>query len=274
MDFYFILNHHQKPNNTITYLLRTVAQFITLYMLLSNKESSTTSFIHSFIMNKLYSALFLLSLLPSYSRGWSLLSSTSSSGRSISTTTTPTRNDNDGVVVGVSRADAMNSIATKVIMIGTAGATTGLFAGNAQIVHADVTNKVAGTTSIRALERMKIKFPIKVLPLVEKNDFLAVYGSLREPPFDSIRKNAKTLVLGGEDLIGSGKADELEKKYKKLISSLEKLDNTASKGTRSPKQFSSMQMKEEYDTLLISLDEFLKIGIETSQIPMQLLEEQ
>ena len=250
--------------STIHYFVHAIIQQVIVH-----------NIIHSFIMNKLYSALFLLSLLPSYSRGWSLLSSTSSSGRSTSTTPTPTRNNNDDVVVvGVSRADAMNSIATKLIMIGTAGTTTGLLGGNVQVVHADVTNKVAGTTSIRALERMKIKFPIKVLPLVEKNDFLAVYGALREPPFDSIRKNAKTLVLGGEDLIGSGKANELEKKYKKLISSLEKLDNTASKGTRSPKQFSSMQMKEEYDTLLISLDEFLKIGIETSQIPMQLLEEQ
>jgi hypothetical protein len=249
-------------------------------------------------MYKLYSALFLLSLLPSYSRGWSLLSSSSSSssssllsssssstpsssisspGRTTTTTTTititPTRN-NDEVVVGVSRADAMNNIATKLIMIGTAGVTTGFYlvGGDVQVVHADVTNKVASTTSIRSLERMKTLFPIKVLPLVERNDFLAVYGSLREPPFDSIRKNAKTLVLGGEDL--GVQANELEKQYKILISALEKIDNTASKGTRNSNKFSSLQMKEEYDTLLIALDSFLKLGIETSQIPIQQQQQQ
>jgi len=220
-----------------------------------------------------FSAILLL-LLPSYSHGWSLLSSASSP---LSKTTTTTQNKNynnnndDGAAGdvsggggGISREDAINSMTTKLIMIGTGVSSIGF--GNVPTANADVTNKVASTAAIRILQRAKLQLPIKVFPYIEKKDYLNIKGALREPPFDSIRKYASVLVRGGEDL--GDQAIELENSYKKLVQSLEKLDNTSSLGVRGSK-ISSLRMKEEYDTFVLALDSFLTLGQVTAQVPVQ-----
>merc|ERR1712238_314393 len=206
--------------------------------------------------------------MGNYSRGWSLLSSSSSPLSKI-TTTAQRKNNNkgdDGVIGGggLSRGDAIKSMTTKLIMIGSGVSTLGF--GNVPTANADVTNKVASTAAIRILQRAKLQLPIKVFPYIEQKDFQNIKSALRLPPFDSIRKYASVLVRGGEDL--GSQAIELENSYKILIQALEKLDNTSSLGMRGSK-ISSSRMKEEYDTFVLALDSFLTLGQVTAQVPVQ-----
>jgi len=174
----------------------------------------------------------------------------------------PTENKDKNV--GVSRGDAINGMATRLIMIGT-GTSIGLTSnmGNA---NADVTNKVASTAAIRILQRAKLQLPIKIKPYIETKDFLNIKQALREAPFDSLRKYASVLVRGGEDL--GDQAIELENKYKILVAALEKIDNTSSLGMRGSK-IPQLQMLVEYDNFVFALDSFLKLGQETAQVPVQ-----
>jgi len=218
---------------------------------------------------RLYVSATILLLLPNYSRGWSLLSSPSSPLSKITMTTQHKNNNNDddgaiGGGGGLSRGDAIKSMTTKLIMIGSGVSAIGF--GNVPTANADVTNKVASTAAIRILQRAKLQLPIKVFPYIEQKDFQNIKGALRLPPFDSIRKYASVLVRGGEDL--GSQAIELENSYKILIQALEKLDNTSSLGMRGSK-ISSIRMKEEYDTFVLALDSFLTLGQVTAQVPVQ-----
>jgi hypothetical protein len=124
------------------------------------------------------------------------------------------------------------------------------------VAKADVTNKVASTGALRSLKRAQSQLP-KLLPTVQSNDFVGVKAFLRNPPFDQVRKNCFILVRGGED---GPKATELETSYKTFISSLEKIDGTASLGMRGRK-VPPFQMSEEYETILSTLDSFLKVSL-------------
>ena len=92
---------------------------------------------------------------------------------------------------------------------------------------ADVTNKLASTTALRSLERVKEQLPVKLKPVAQANDYIGIKQALRLPPFDQVRKDLLTVVRGGED---GPKAGELQLAYKGLIKSLEDIDATASIG--------------------------------------------
>ena len=137
--------------------------------------------------------------------------------------------------------------------------------GFVESAHADVTNKVASSTALRALTRTQDKLPTKLLPDVQANDFIGVKARLREPPFDSVRKNAQILVRGGED---GPRAKELVRSYKDLIGALEKIDSTASLRMRG-RSIGPLEMSEQYEVLVAALTSFLKVGSEAADIPLQ-----
>ena len=131
--------------------------------------------------------------------------------------------------------------------------------------HADVTNKVASQTALRALSRAQTQLPAKLLPEVKANNFVGVKARLREPPFDNLRKNGQILVRGGED---GPRVKELVKGYKELINALEKIDGTASLGMRG-RSIDPFEMSQEYDVIVAALDSFMKVGAEAAEIPLQ-----
>ena len=158
---------------------------------------------------------------------------------------------------------------TLTTLIGGTVASTALLSstrfGFVESAHADVTNKVASSTALRALARTQEKLPTKLLPDVQANDFIGVKARLREPPFDTVRKNAQILVRGGED---GPRAKELVRSYKDLIGSLEKIDSTASLGMRG-RSIGPLEMSEQYEVLIAALTSFLKVGSEAADIPLQ-----
>ena len=131
--------------------------------------------------------------------------------------------------------------------------------------RADVTNKVASSTALRALTRAQTQLPTKLFPEVQTNNFMGVKARLREPPFDLARKNGQILVRGGED---GPRVKELVRAYKEFIASLEKIDATASLGMRG-RSIDSFQMTQEYEAIVKALDSFLKVGAEAAEIPLQ-----
>ncbi len=174
---------------------------------------------------------------------------------------------------GTSRRDAVRRTLTT--LIGGTVASTALLSSSAtvstsrfglvQSAHADVTNKVASSTALRALTRAQIQLPTRLLPDVQANNFIGVKARLREPPFDLVRKNALVLVRGGED---GPRAKELVSSYKALISTLEKIDGTASLGMRG-RTIGDLEMTQEYDDIVAALSAFLKVGAEAAEIPLQ-----
>ena len=133
---------------------------------------------------------------------------------------------------------------------------------------ADVTNKLASTTALRSLERVKEQLPVKLKPVAQANDYIGIKQALRLPPFDQVRKDLLTVVRGGED---GPKAGELQLAYKRLIKSLEDFDATASIGMgRSGKPKPDVfQLIIEYDEVEKALVAFLRIGTEAADIPVQ-----
>ena len=128
-----------------------------------------------------------------------------------------------------------------------------------------MTNKVASTTALRSLTRAQEKLPERLLPEAKANNFEGVKLRLREPPFDTLRKNGQILVRGGED---GPKVGQLVKGYKELIAALEKIDGTASLGMRGRKM-DPFQLTTEYEAIVKELDSFVKVGAEAAEIPLQ-----
>lgn len=131
--------------------------------------------------------------------------------------------------------------------------------------NADVTNKVASSTALRSLYIVQRQLPIKLLPLAQSNDYIGVKKCLREPPFDTLRKDMLTIVRGGED---GQKVDELLLSYKQLIKSLEAIDATSSLGMRKS-SIDPFLLGIEYEDIVKSLDLFIRIGSEAAAIPLQ-----
>lgn len=152
-------------------------------------------------------------------------------------------------------------------LIGGVTAFTALLSSSAttEAAHADVTNKIASSTALRALTRAQTQLPTKLLPEAKANNFIGVKARLREPPFDLVRKNGLILVRGGED---GPKAKELVRLYKGLIAALEKIDSTASLGMRG-RTVGPFEMSQEYDAIAAALAAFLKVGSEAADIPLQ-----
>lgn len=132
--------------------------------------------------------------------------------------------------------------------------------------NADVTNKVASSTALRSLYIVQRQLPIKLLPLAQSNDYIGVKKCLREPPFDTLRKDMLTIVRGGED---GKKVDELLLSYKQLIKSLEAIDATSSLGMRKSSNIDPFVLGIEYEDIAKSLDLFIRIGSEAAAIPLQ-----
>lgn len=132
--------------------------------------------------------------------------------------------------------------------------------------NADVTNKVASSTALRSLDIVQRQLPIKLLPLAQSNDYIGVKKCLREPPFDTLRKDMLTIVRGGED---GKKVDELLLSYKQLIKSLEAIDATSSLGMRKSSNIDPFVLGIEYEDIAKSLDLFIRIGSEAAAIPLQ-----
>ncbi len=129
---------------------------------------------------------------------------------------------------------------------------------------ADVTNKIASSAALRSVQRSQKQLK-GLLPFAQTNDFLQVKNFLRTPPFVDVRKNCVILVRGGED---GPKADELQSSYKAFIGSVEKIDSTASLGMRGRK-IPDLQMSDEYMTIESTLNAFIKVAIEATDIPVQ-----
>ena len=132
--------------------------------------------------------------------------------------------------------------------------------------NADVTNKVASSTALRSLYIVQRQLPIKLLPLAQSNDYIGVKKCLREPPFETLRKDMLTIVRGGED---GKKVDELLLSYKQLIKSLEAIDATSSLGMRKSSNIDPFVLGIEYEDIAKSLDLFIRIGSEGAAIPLQ-----
>ena len=158
---------------------------------------------------------------------------------------------------------------TLTTLVGGVTASTALLSSSPTILveaaHADVTNKIASSTALRAMTRTQTQMPTKLLPDVQANNFIGVKARLREPPFDLVRKNGLILVRGGED---GPKAKELVKSYKALIATFEKIDATASLGMRG-RSIDQFEMSQEYDAIVVALEAFLKVGTDAAEIPLQ-----
>lgn len=179
------------------------------------------------------------------------------------TTTTTLLSSIDDEAVGTTRRDAVSKTLSH--LIGGAAASAAVLATGPGAAHADVTNKIASSTALRALTRAQAQLPTKLLPDVKANDYVGVKARLREPPFDNVRKNGQILVRGGED---GPKVGELVKKYKELIVAIEKIDNTASLGMRG-RTIDPFEMSKEYEVIVAAIDSFLKVGAEAAEIPLQ-----
>ena len=188
-------------------------------------------------------ALLVIALLAEGSSAWSLNSSGSTN-----------RN--------INRRDACHTllISTCATFCNSAGLPT-------LPANADVTNKVASSTAIRSLSRAQSQLKTKVLPPAQSNNYQGVKTALREPPFDTIRKDMLTLVRGGED---GPLADKLLLAYKQLIKAVETLDATASTGMgRGRGKVDPFQMSLDYENIEKALDLFIALASEAAGIPLQ-----
>jgi hypothetical protein len=129
---------------------------------------------------------------------------------------------------------------------------------------ADVTNKVASSTALRSVKRAQKQLK-DLLPSAQANDFVQVKAFLRTAPFVDVRKNCFILVRGGED---GPKAEQLQATYKAFIGSVEKIDATASLGMRGRK-IPDLQMSDEFLVIESTLNDFLKVAEEATDIPVQ-----
>mmetsp|Transcript_9245 Transcript_9245/g.27545 ORF Transcript_9245/g.27545 Transcript_9245/m.27545 type:complete len:245 (-) Transcript_9245:170-904(-) len=143
-------------------------------------------------------------------------------------------------------------------------ATIGTVAGP-RAALADVTNKVASSTALRALKRAQDQLPSKVLPEAQRNNFVGIKARLREAPFDELRKNALILVRGGED---GPKAKELLLAYKQLIGALEAMDATASLGMKG-RSVDPFRLGMQYEDVSKALESFVNVGTGAAAIPLQ-----
>lgn len=191
------------------------------------------------------------------------------------TSTNSNRNSN----IATTRRDAVQR--TLATLIGGTAVSTAFLSSSATIpsslsstptrfgfvgsAHADVTNKVASSAALRSLKRAQDKLPTQLLPDIQANDFYGVKARIREPPFDSMRKNGQVLVRGGED---GPKAKQLVRGYKELIGALEKIDSTSSLGMRG-RSIGPLELSAQYEVLVAALDSFLKLGSEAADIPLQ-----
>ena len=187
--------------------------------------------------------------------GWSLSTGGTSSNRSAS-------NSNDANIVCAKNTSGRRNVLQS--FAATTLATCGPLLS--MPAHADVTNKIASSTALRSLARVQSQLSNKLLPSVQSNDYRGVKTALRQPPFDTLRKDMLVLVRGGED---GPKADELRTAYSQLIKALEEIDATASLGMQGrTKNIDAFQLGIEYDNVVKTMELFTQIGGEAAGIPL------
>lgn len=137
-----------------------------------------------------------------------------------------------------------------------------------QSACADVTNKVASNTALRALTNIQTQLPLRLKPVAQSNNYVGIKQCLREPPIDGIRKNMLVLVRGGED---GPKAGELLQAYKQLILALENMDASATLGMQGNKKLKDdpFLLSLQYDEVEKALGLFIEIGSAAASIPLQ-----
>ena len=129
---------------------------------------------------------------------------------------------------------------------------------------ADITNKVASNAALRNLKLSQKKLST-LEEYVSFQDYEGLKGQLRQAPVSELRKSAFTLVKGGED---GPDAELLSKKYQALISSLERMDSTATLAMRGRK-IPAPEFTQNYLDFASALNDFIVLGEESSNIPVQ-----
>jgi len=132
------------------------------------------------------------------------------------------------------------------------------------VANADITNKLASSTALRSVKLSQKKLA-SMEDFILTDDYVPLKEALRVQPFSEIRKSCTTLIRGGED---GPDADELQKRYKAFISSLERLDSTASLGMRGRK-IADGEFLSAYKQTVDALSDFVKVAEEASAIPVQ-----
>mmetsp|Transcript_20672 Transcript_20672/g.25578 ORF Transcript_20672/g.25578 Transcript_20672/m.25578 type:complete len:233 (-) Transcript_20672:41-739(-) len=144
---------------------------------------------------------------------------------------------------------------------GTAATTTILLL-NPRTARADITSKLASSSSLRVVKKSLNE--LKDMELyVGTNDYANVKQALRVPPFTDLRKNCRTLVKGGED---GPESKALEDTYGAFIKDIEALDAAASMGVRGKK---GVDMNESFNAAVKDLTSFYEVAERASTIPVQ-----
>jgi len=132
--------------------------------------------------------------------------------------------------------------------------------------YADVTNKIASSPALESLARVQRQLPTKLLPPAQSNEYLGVKTALRDPSFNSLRKDMLILVRGGED---GPKAGELRTAYAQLIKSLEAIDATSSLGMQGrTKTIDPFQLGVQYEEITNAMELFIQVGSDAAGIPL------
>jgi len=126
---------------------------------------------------------------------------------------------------------------------------------------ADVTNKVASSSSLRLLKRALRSLEDLELA-ASSNDYEGIKTGLRTPPFTEVRKNCVVLIRGGED---GPDAEALQSTYADFIKSVEELDSNAGLGVRGRKGISLIG---PYDESVKRLRAFLEVAERSVAIPI------
>ena len=236
-----------------------------------------------------YYQYLLVFLLPTHALGWSSFLSSASRITRVTTyrgcsrasataicvqtndhddATTTTNNNTVELLLLLSRSDAIRSMITKSVIV-MGGAATVVVAGrgsvmaNAAAMDGSTTNKqksisMTALAALRILQRTQTQLSIKLFPFIEQNDYVGVKGALRQPPFDTLRKNASILV---ENEISATTYQQLQQQYKVVIGALEKIDTTSSLGMRGGRSVpATLQLQEDYETFTRAFDNFLTVS--------------
>lgn len=146
--------------------------------------------------------------------------------------------------------------------------TNALVAGSVVLTplaaKADVTNKVASSSALRAVKRSSKQLDSLELS-VSSDNYEEIKAALRTAPLADVRKNMSTLVRGGED---GPDAEVLASSYKKFIQGLEQMDSTAGLAMRGRK-ISNDELYGKYKVTVTALNDFLKVAEEATGIPVQ-----
>lgn len=149
----------------------------------------------------------------------------------------------------------------------TIAASSTAFLLHSTPAKADITNKLASSAALRTVKSAQKKLSSMEL-YISQNDYTSLKEALRVAPFADIRKACFTLVRGGED---GPDAEELNVRYKKFMTSLEKMDSLASLGMRG-RDVKNEEFYSSFTATVDALSSFVELAKEASEIPVQYTE--